>query len=78
MRTQIRKCPGGVTILVPDALVELAGLSKKLVAELEMQDGQIVIRPTEPQTLSDLLSAITTENQHGEWDTGGPVGEEVI
>ena len=43
-----------------------------------MQDGQLVIRPTEPQTLSDLLSAITTENQHGEWDTGGPVGEEVI
>ncbi len=78
MRTLVKKCPGGFSVVVPDALASLAGLSDGEPAELEVSGRRLIIHGTAPDTLAALLSGVSTENRHGEWAVGPSVGGEVL
>ena len=78
MRTRVEKYPGGVAILVPEAVAAHAGLRDGEPAELEVSGGRLVVRPAGPATLAELLAGITPENLHGEWAAGPPAGAEML
>jgi antitoxin component of MazEF toxin-antitoxin module len=40
--------------------------------------GPNELRLRKKKTLAQLVAGITPENLHGEWDTGPPVGREVV
>lgn len=78
MRTSVEPCPGGVAVVIPEAIAALAGLRGGESAELELTGGTLVVRPAGPATLAELLAGITPENLHGEWAVGPPVGAEQL
>ena len=39
MRTRIEKCPGGITLVIPETLAARAGLRDGGQADLELADG---------------------------------------
>jgi antitoxin MazE len=78
MRTNVEKCPGGVAIVIPEAVTARAGLRCGEPAELEATGGRLVVRPAGPATLAELLAGITPENLHGEWAAGPPAGAELL
>ena len=78
MRTRVETCPDGVAVVVPAALAEQAGLRGGGPAEVELSGGRLVVRPSGPATLADLLAGITPDNLHGEWAPGPPAGAEPL
>ena len=78
MRTRVEKCPGGVTVVVPEAVAARAGLRGGEPADLEVADGRLIVRPAGPATLAELLAGITPDNLHGEWAAGPPAGAELL
>lgn len=78
MRTRIEKCPGGLAVVVPEPLATQAGLRPGVPAELEWSDGRLIVRPSGPATLAELLAGITPENVHTEWASGPPAGAELL
>ena len=78
MRTTVEKCPGGVAVVIPDALATRAGLRGGEPADVEVTGGRLVVRPAGPATLAELLAGITPDNLHGEWGAGPPAGAEQL
>lgn len=78
MRTRVETCPGGIAVVVPEALAVQAGLRGGSPAEVELAGGRLVVRPAGPATLADLLAGITPDNLHGEWAAGPPAGAELL
>jgi antitoxin MazE len=78
MRTSVESRPGGVAVVIPEAVAHRAGLRGGEPAELEVADGRLVVRPAGPATLAELLAGITPENLHGEWAPGPPAGAEIL
>lgn len=78
MRTNVEKCPGGVSLVIPEAVAVRVGLRGGEPAELEAASGWLVVRPAGPATLAELLAGITPDNLHGEWAAGPPVGAELL
>ena len=78
MRTTVEKYPGGVVVVVPEAVAARAGLREGEPADIEVADGRLVVRPAGPATLAELLAGITPDNLHGEWAAGPPAGAELL
>lgn len=78
MRTSVESCPGGLAIVIPEAVAARAGLRGGEPAEVEVAAGRLVVRPAGPATLAGLLAGITPENLHGEWAAGPPAGAELL
>ncbi|MBA4066142.1 MAG: AbrB/MazE/SpoVT family DNA-binding domain-containing protein [Isosphaera sp.] len=76
MHTRVETCPGGVAVVVPEAVAARAGLRGGEPAELEVAAGRLVVRPAGPGTLAALLAGLTPENLHAEWAAGPPAGAE--
>lgn len=76
--------PGGISVLVPEAMATAAGLTAGAPAEVVLSGGRLIVRPADaanssgPATLIELLAGITPENRHGEWAPGPPVGRELL
>ena len=79
MRSKIQMWGNSLALRIPRAFALDAKLEQDSEVEITLIDGQIVITPvpTKSWTLAELLSGITTENLHGETDTGFSVGKEV-
>jgi antitoxin MazE len=78
MRTSVESRPGGVAIVIPEAVAARAGLRGGESAEVEVAGGRLVVRPAGPATLAELLAGITPDNLHGEWAPGPPAGAEIL
>jgi antitoxin MazE len=78
MRTSVEARPGGVAIVIPEAVAARAGLRGGELAELEVAAGRLIVRPAGSATLAELLAGITPENLHEEWAAGPPVGAELL
>lgn len=78
MRTRIETHPAGVAVVVPQALAARVGLQSGESAEVELTGGRLVVRPSGPASLADLLAGITPDNLHGEWAAGPPAGAEML
>jgi len=78
MRTRVETHPGGIAIIVPQTLAARAGLHSGGAAEVELSGGRLVVRPSGPTSLAELLAGITPNNLHGEWAVGPPAGAELL
>jgi antitoxin MazE len=78
MRTRVEDRPDGVAVVVPEPLATQAGLRGGAPAEVEVAGGRLVVRPSGPATLAELLAGITPENLHDEWAAGPPAGAELL
>ena len=80
MQTVIRKWGNSPALRLPSAALKEAGYALEQKVELVVSRGRIVIQPSEQVTysLDKLLAGITTDNSHGEFSFGKPVGKEAM
>lgn len=78
MRTCIESHPSGIAVIIPAPLAAQAGLRGGSAAEVEFAGGRLVVSPSGPATLAELLAGITPDNLHAEWAAGPPAGAEVL
>lgn len=78
MKTQVQKWGNSLAVRIPKAFANDLGLDQESTIELALEDGCLVLRPTAPPRyeLSRLLSRVTEDNCHGEYDVGEPAGNE--
>jgi antitoxin MazE len=79
MRTKIVKWGNSLGLRIPKSFAEEVRVSEGSVVDLSMEDGNLVVKPTDvPELdLDDLLAGITDNNIHGEIDTGDAVDGEI-
>ena len=80
MQAVIRKWGNSPALRLPSAALKEAGYALEQKVELVVSRGRIVIQPSENVTysLDKLLAGITTDNSHGEFSFGKPVGKEAM
>jgi antitoxin MazE len=79
MDTTIQKWGNSLAVRIPKAFADEIGLDYGTVIELQIVDGQLVIKPIEKPIfdLDTLLAQVTDDNLHPEVDTGDPTGNEI-
>lgn len=79
METTISKWGNSLALRIPESFARQAGLKLNAPVVLSFRNSELIItlarQPAEQ--LEDLLDQVTESNQHGEVDTGLPVGNEV-
>ena len=80
MEAVIRKWGNSPALRLPGAALKEAGYVLEQKVELVVSRGRIVIQPSDQVTysLDKLLAGITTDNSHGEFSFGKPVGKEAM
>ena len=78
MRTKIVKWGNSLGLRIPKSFAGEIGVSDGSEVELNLIDGKLVIRLPKPSAVSldDLLADVTSDNLHGEIDSGDAVGGE--
>ncbi len=79
MRTKVQKWGNSLALRIPKAFALDAQLENNSVVEVSLIDGRIVVNliSTPDWSLEQLLSDVTSDNTHGETDTGDAIGNEV-
>mgnify|MGYP000057406047 CR=1 FL=1 len=79
MHAKIQKWGNSLALRIPKALADETGLQNDSLVELKVVEGQIhiVLAVKARYELDALLSGVTTDNVHGEMDTGNTLGSEV-
>jgi antitoxin MazE len=79
MNTTALKWENSLAIRVPKSVAVQVGLEAQDDLEIEVQDGNIVLKPHLQLVcrLEDLVKRITPKNVHREIDTGTLVGREI-
>ncbi len=79
MRTRAQKWGNSLAVRVPKSVATQVGLKPQDDLEIEVQDGNVVLKPHLRRTyrLDDLVKRITRKNVHGKIDAGVPVGREI-
>jgi antitoxin MazE len=79
MQATVQKWGNSLALRIPKAFAQEIGLEQDAAVMLAVENGRLVIAPVKDPVydLDDLVSQITDENQHDEFDWGPPVGNEV-
>ena len=79
MKTRVQKWGNSLALRIPKSFANEAGIGEDAQVDLSLVKGKLVIEPLpeEADSLEELLSRVTDENLHGQWDTGKAVGREV-
>ena len=79
MRLSVRKWGNSLAIRIPRTVAAESNLGKDSVVDLQVVEGNLVIKPVEEEkySLDALLDQVTEENIHGETGMGAPVGKEI-
>lgn len=79
MQSKVQRWGNSLAVRIPKVFALDVGLEEDAAVELSVRDGDLVISPAEPDslTLEGLLSKITDDNLHREVETGPAVGNEV-
>ena len=80
MQTQIARWGNSLAVRIPQPLAREIALLEGAAVDIEVEDGQIVLRPrpAEEPSLADLLARITPENLPDETFDDAPVGSEAL
>jgi len=78
--TTVQKWGNSLAIRIPQTLARQLDVSEGTAVDLEVRDGELVIRPSLPKKLSlnKLLENCKPSQLHGETDFGPDVGREVF
>lgn len=79
MLIKVLKWGNSLAVRIPSVIGKECGIEENSSLEIIRKDKQIIIKPVKKEYLLDeLLSGITKENIHSEFDTGRPVGREAF
>jgi len=76
---KIQKWGNSLAVRIPKAIAEEVAAYEGGSVEITVEDGQLVMTPVKQKMyrLEDMVSAITEENRHKEFDAGPPEGNEI-
>lgn len=83
MKVEFLKWGNSLALRVPKAFAQEIGASVGKPANMEVQDGKLIVEVAKPRqrkrryTLEQLVAGIRPENRHSELEWGPPVGNEV-
>lgn len=79
MKMQVQKWGNSLALRIPASFAEETNLVDGSMVNVYLEGMKIVVCPeTAPRSdLHDLLERVTSENLHGEIDTGSSIGREV-
>lgn len=76
MKVQVKKWGNSLAIRIPKLLADDVRISEGATVDLNVRDGDIVVKTRPHLALQDLLAGVRPANVPGEWETGRPVGRE--
>lgn len=78
MKVQIQKWGNSLALRIPKSFAIESKIEQGSTVEISLESGKIIVFPVAQQefSLDDLLAQVTTENMHGEINTGSFVGKE--
>ncbi len=78
MISRILKWGNSLAVRIPKAFADEMKVSEGASIQMSMEENALVITPARNRewTLIELLSGVTDDNIHEEWETGLPVGKE--
>lgn len=71
---QVKRWGSSMAILIPRSFARLRQIEVGTMIDLE--SVQVVQRPRRRYKLSELVTQYRPEHRHGEWELGGPIGNE--
>ena len=79
METRVQQWGNSLALRIPKPLASQIGLEPNSPVELSLRGDKLMIELVTPSELNldDLLARVTSDNIHGEVDTGPPIGREV-
>lgn len=80
MQTKIQKWGNSLALRIPKSFALNMNIKQDELVDLSIGDGKLIITPiTEKEySLEELLAGVSEDNLHGEFDTGTPVGKELL
>ena len=77
MRVRLQKWGNSLAVRIPRSFALQTHVEQGSILEMSLNGDEILLRPVvDEESLDELLAAITSDNQHSEVLTGGPVGRE--
>ena len=78
LKSKIQKWGNSLAVRIPKAFADEIGIAENASIDMMVEDGTLHIVPDRDRrwTLENLLSRVTEENRHGEWETGSSEGDE--
>ena len=76
----IQKWGNSLAVRIPMAVAGQLAVTEGTTVDLEVREGELVVRPTQPISLSleELLRDCKPSQLHGETDFGADVGREKV
>ncbi|MDA3823343.1 MAG: AbrB/MazE/SpoVT family DNA-binding domain-containing protein [Bacteroidales bacterium] len=80
MQTKVQKWGNRLALRIPKSFALNMDIKQNEFVDLSIGDGKLIITPiTEKEySLKELLAGVSEDNLHGEFDTGIPVGKELL
>jgi antitoxin MazE len=80
MQTKVQKWGNSLALRIPKSFALNMNIKQNELVDLSIDDGKLIITPiTEKEySLKELLAGVSEDNLHGEFDTGTPVGKELL
>ena len=80
MVSKIQKWGNSLAVRVPKVFADEMKLAEGSSIQVMLQEGALIITPEkeEPWDLEALLSLVTDDNLHGEWETCPVAGKEAL
>lgn len=78
MNATVQKWGNSLALRIPSALAKDVHLQQGSVVELQVVEGEMVVKPQKRSKLSlaRMLKGVTRDNRHAERSWGGPKGKE--
>jgi antitoxin MazE len=79
MFTTIQKWGNSQAVRIPKAILEIADMGENDRVELSVENGKILITPVKKhKPLQERIADYKGDYSCSEWDTGKPMGKEVL
>jgi antitoxin MazE len=79
MQTKIKKWGNSLALRIPKSFALNANLKQDKLVDISVDKERIIITPISEKeySLDELLTGVSEDNLHDEFDTGAPAGKEI-
>ena len=80
MQTKVQKWGNSLALRIPKSFALNIDIKQNEFVDLSISDGKLIITPitAKEYSLKELLAGVSEDNLHEEFDTGIPVGKELL
>ena len=79
MQIKVQKWGNSLAVRIPKAIAAQVSVTENSIVEISVDKNAVVFKRAKGKRLRlrDLVSGITKENMHSEFEWGAPVGKEI-